>query len=498
LEAFGRCRRASSGGGDRLREERASMNLSDAAAIDAIYEQQREAAATSPRTTAPERRERLRRLERALLRQAGDVRRALYADFRKPRDEVDVTELNPTIGELRHSHAHVARWMRPVRVPTPLALASASSEVRREPKGHVLILSPWNYPVFLTLAPLAAAVAAGNRAIVRPSEKVPHTAKVLDNIVAAAFDPREVAVVHGDVDVAEWLLARPFDHIFFTGSTPIGKHVMHAAAEHLTSVTLELGGKSPAIVDESADIALAAERIVWGKFINAGQTCVAPDYVLVHERRAEELIRRMRRALKRGFGKPNAVRSAARASVCQLIDQHAYARVADALAATVAAGAQIDAGGACDADDRWIAPTILSRVGPSSAIMQDEIFGPVLPVLTFSDRGEAIRFVNARPRPLALYVFGRSKRAVEAVLSGTTAGGSVVNNTVVHLANPNLPFGGTGASGIGNYHGEFGFRTFSHERAVVLQGGFSLVPLLYPPYGIRTRTVAAFVRRFLS
>jgi aldehyde dehydrogenase (NAD+) len=462
--------------------------------IRRLYDLQRAALRTQPRSTAAERRQRLRGLRAAILQRRDAVADALYADFSKHRDEVDLTEVHPVLTELKHAIANVDRWMRPVRVPTPLLLFSAHSEIRMEPKGHVLILSPWNYPFYLLMAPLIAAVSAGNRAIVRPSEKVPHTGRVMAEIVAAAFPTDEVACVGGDVDVAEALLALPFDHIFFTGSTRVGKRVMHAAAEHLSSVTLELGGKSPAIVDEHSDVAAAADRLVWGKFINAGQTCIAPDFVLVHEARAKELVERAVGALERLYGGSDEARESNDA-FCRLIDQGAFDRVVDALDRSVLGGARIETGGQRNRASRYLAPTILSAVAPNAPIMAEEIFGPVLPVLSYRSLDEALALINDRPKPLALYVFSERNGTVERVLQRTSAGGTVVNNTVIHVANPDLPFGGIGPSGLGSYHGHHGFRAFSHERAVLVQHRLSVVPLLYPPYGKRTRGILQMIER---
>lgn len=464
--------------------------------VRGVYDLQQTALRTKPRSTARERKLRLRGLRAAILQHRDAVAEALYADFRKHRDEVDLTELHPVLTELKQATANLDRWMRPVRVPTPLLLFSAHSEIRMEPKGHVLILSPWNYPFYLLMAPLIAAVAAGNRAIVRPSEKVPNTGRVMAEIIRAAFPPDEVACVGGDVDVAEALLALPFDHIFFTGSTRVGKRVMHAAAEHLASVTLELGGKSPAIVDEYGDVAAAADRLVWGKLINAGQTCIAPDYVLVHETRAKEFIDRAVAALERSYGASEEARESNEA-FCRLIDQGAFDRIVGALDRSVLGGARIETGGQRNRTTRYLAPTILSAVTPESPVMEEEIFGPVLPVLTYRNLDEALALVNARPKPLALYVFSNRKRTVEEVLQRTSAGGTVVNNTIIHVANPDLPFGGIGPSGLGSYHGSYGFRTFSHERAVVVQHRISVGPLLYPPYGKRTRGVLHMIERVL-
>ncbi|HEU0012346.1 MAG TPA: aldehyde dehydrogenase family protein [Longimicrobium sp.] len=443
-----------------------------------LFAVQREArwrvAATGPR----ERRARLRALRDALLRHRAELHAAVYADFRKNAAEFDLTELQVVLAEIRHAVHHLRRWMRPKRVSTPVLLAHARSHVQYEPKGQALILSPWNYPLLLTFAPLVAAVAAGNCVILRPSEKVPHTSRVMGRIIAGAFPEDEAALVEGEVDVADALLAMPFDHVFFTGSTAVGRRVMRAAAEHLATVTLELGGKSPAILDRSADVRTAAERITWSKFVNAGQTCVAPDYVLLHASQALEFASIAAETLTRMYG----VNRRASTSLPRLIDDAAYHRLTRAVDGTVAAGARIAAGGDRDADERYLAPTLLADVPPHAPIMDEEIFGPVLPIVSYRDLDQALAMVNARPKPLALYVFARDRRAARRIVAGTRAGGTVVNNAIVHLGNPDLPFGGTGESGQGSYHGFHGFRAFSHERAVLVQGRLSLTKLLYPPY----------------
>jgi aldehyde dehydrogenase (NAD+) len=464
--------------------------------IRRVYDLQRSALRSKPNPTAAQRRARLRALRHAVDARSEGVRAALRADFGKPGHETDFTELHPTITELLHAIKHLGGWMKPERVPTPLLLFSATSEIRREPKGHVLVLAPWNYPFYLSMVPVIAAVAAGNRVVLRPSEKAPHTAVVIGEIVAAAFPEDEVATVGGGVEVAESLLALEFDHIFFTGSTRVGKRVMRAAAEHLSGVTLELGGKSPAIVDAHCDLDAAADRIAWGKLINAGQTCVAPDYVLAHESVVDAFVERTVRAVQRFYGESEDDRARSE-SYCRLIDQGAFDRVTGALDATVTAGARIVIGGGRDRATRYLAPTVLTGVTAGAPIMDEEIFGPVLPVLTYRTLDEALALINGRPKPLALYVFSTDRQTVETVLARTSAGGSVVNNTVIHLANPDLPFGGIGPSGVGNYHGRHGFRAFSHERAVLIQHRISLGSLVYPPYGKRSNVVLRAIERFM-
>jgi aldehyde dehydrogenase (NAD+) len=382
-------------------------------------------------------------------------------------------------------------------VPTSALLAGTRSRVLHEPRGQVLILAPWNYPFQLLFSPLVAAVAAGNVCILRPSEKVPATSAAMARIVADAFPEDEVGIVMGGVGAADALLKLPFDHFFFTGSTAVGRKVMHAAADHLASVTLELGGKSPAIVDRSADLAQAAERIVWGKFVNAGQTCVAPDYVLVNEADVYAFLDAAVRAVRRFYGEHDEVQRASQ-DFARIVDDRGFQRLEDALRATLADGARIVTGGKTDASQRYISPTILTDVRPDSPVMREEIFGPILPVITVRSLDEALAYVNARPKPLALYVFTKNGKVARQVVRGTTAGGTIVNHVICHLANPDLPFGGVGESGQGSYHGHAGFRAFSHERAVLHAGRWSLAPLYYPPYGPRMRRMASMMSKWIE
>jgi aldehyde dehydrogenase (NAD+) len=345
----------------------------------------------------------------------------------------------------------------------------------------VLILAPWNYAFSLVVAPLVAAVAAGNCAILKPSEKTPATSAFLRRFIAEVFAEDEVTVVEGGGEAAEALLALPFDHVFFTGGARIGRSVMAAAARHLASVTLELGGKSPTIVDETANVRAAAQRVVGGKFLNAGQTCVAPDYALVHASRTAEFVAEAKRALDERYGLEGAARATS-GDYCRIVDAGHFARLVDVLDRSVAAGARVEVGGERDASERYLAPTILSGVTFDSPVMAEEIFGPVLPVLAYTDLDAALVRLRALGAPLALYIFSRSAAAVEHILAETTAGGTAVNATLLQYGNPGLPFGGVGASGQGSYHGIYGFRTFSHERAVLRQREPSLARFLFPPY----------------
>jgi aldehyde dehydrogenase (NAD+) len=450
--------------------------------VHRVFEAQRANRWRTAQTGARERTARLRALRAAIERRREELCDAVFGDFAKPAAEMEITELWPTLIEIGHTIEHLPEWMRPHRVGAPLLLLGTRAEVRHEPKGQALVLSPWNYPFFLTLAPLVAAVAAGNTVMVRPSEKVPRVARFIRSLVEEVFPEDEVAVLQGGRDVADALLELPFDHVFFTGSTPVGKKVMAAAAKHLASVTLELGGKSPAIVDETARVEDAAARIVWGKFVNAGQTCVAPDYVFVHESVEDRFVRAVEARIAAQYGGTEESRRGS-PDFARIVDRASAARLVRTLEETVSRGAKIAVGGAHDVETRYVAPTVLTGVPGDSAIMEGEIFGPILPVLRYRDVEEVFAYVRSRPKPLALYVFSEGRANVERIIRGTTAGGTGVNIPLLHLANPNLPFGGVGESGVGSYHGFFGFRAFSHERAVLRQRRPALIERFFPPYG---------------
>jgi len=466
------------------------------ARIERVFAQQQAARWRVAATGASERIAKLELLKRAIVDRSDALDAALLADLRKHPAEVELTERQPVLGEINHSIKHLARWMRPQAVSTSLLLFGTRSEVRYEPKGVVCVLAPWNYPFSLTLNPLVAAIAAGNCVMLKPSEKAPATSRLLAEIVRDVFDESEVAAFEGDASVAEALLQLPFDHFFFTGSTRIGKVVMSAAARHLASVTLELGGKSPVIVAEDCDLDVAAKRIVWGKLINAGQTCVAPDYALVPASRRDAFAESVRRALGDLYGASEEERKAS-PDLCRMVDAAAFERMRSLVDDAVSAGAKVEAGACFDSDQRYVAPTVLSNVRPEMKIMEEEIFGPLLPILTYETLDEALAFVRARPKPLALYLFTKDERTVDKVLGGTSAGGTAINAVVIQLVNPELPFGGTGESGLGSYHGIFGFRAFSHERAVLRQGFVSTVQRFFPPYTGSVRKQLALVRKFL-
>ncbi|WP_141328887.1 aldehyde dehydrogenase family protein [Myxococcus sp. AB025B] len=474
-----------------------SKPQADVARLRAAFDALRANRWTLSRTTAAERVAKLKRLREAIIARRDELAEAIHQDFRKPALEVELTEIHPTLEELNHTVKHLSSWMKPTRVGTPMLLAGSSAHVRYEARGVVLVLSPWNYPFQLLMAPLIAAIAAGNAVLCKPSEKTPHTARFLARLVRDVFPENEVALFEGGAETAEALLRLPFDHFFFTGNPRIGRKVMEAAAQHLSSVTLELGGKSPAIIDASADVQAAAERLTWGKFLNSGQTCVAPDYIFVHESKKQQFVDAVKAVITRFYGETEEARQAS-PDFARLVEPAAWRRVKDLVDRTVAAGAKVEMGGVADGPSRYISPTVLTGVTPDMPIMEGEIFGPVMPVMTFRSRDEVYAHIQRGEKPLALYIFSQDKRAIEDVFRNTTSGGAVVNNVLIHVANPNLPFGGVGMSGLGHYHGVYGFRTFSHERAVSVQWMKSLASVFFPPYRGKAQDWASRATRLLE
>jgi aldehyde dehydrogenase (NAD+) len=450
----------------------------------ALFQRQRSARWAMAATTAAQRRTRLHRLLEALLARRAEAHAALRADFRKVPEEIDLAELYPLIQELKLAIRQLGRWMRPARVPTPLGFTGSRAWVRPEPKGVVLVISPWNYPLLLTLGPLISAVAAGNCVVLKPSEFTPHANAFMRSLLAGLFPEEEVALVEGAEDVARALLELPFDHIFFTGSPAVGQAVMRAAAEHLGSVTLELGGKSPVLVDADADPRLAARRIAWGKFLNAGQTCVAPDYVLAHRSIHGALVRELARAVAAFYGASPEQRRCS-PDYARIINARHHARLRGLLEGSPG---RVELGGDWDAGDNYFAPTIVTGVPPEAPLMREEIFGPILPVLEVADLDAAVDFVNARPKPLALYLFTGRRAAAEAILARTSAGGSCINDTVLQFVQPHLPGGGVNRSGLGKAHGHAGFQAFSNARGILLsRPHLSPIQWMYPPFTARVR-----------
>lgn len=452
--------------------------LATIAANDRIFEKQRQNRDSVARATARERRAKLKRLHDALFAARDEIRAAMWEDLRKPASEADLSELWVTVSEIRHAMRNLRRWMAPHRVPTRLALFGARSEVRYEPKGVILVIAPWNFPFMLALAPAVSAIAAGNCVVIKPSELTPHSAASIARIIGRVFEESEVAVVTGGKEVAEDLVRRKFDHIFFTGSTAVGRSVMMAAAENLVPVTLELGGKSPTIVDESADVRSTARKIAWGKWFNAGQICVAPDYLLVHSSRRDALVAELQKTSRELWN----AETRGTADRTAIVNERHLDRLRSLLDDAVAKGAKVVAGGRVE-QERWIEPTLLTGVRPDMEVMRQEIFGPLLPIVTFERIEEAIEMVRSGEKPLALYVFSENRKNIDRVIRETTAGTTAINDTVIQFIEPHLPFGGTGSSGFGRGHGFDGFVEFSNVRSILRQPfRRTLGALLYPPY----------------
>ena len=431
------------------------------------------------RTSAKERLSKLRALRQALegeFRQ--EIREALRADFRKPFLETDLTEIYPVVSEIRHAERNLREWMKPQKVAHPLTMTGSRSYITRESKGVCLILSPWNFPLNLTFGPLVSAIAAGNCVILKPSEWTPATSQLMEKIVRKLFDPSEVALVQGAVDAAQALLELPFHHIFFTGSPAVGKIVMKAAAKHLSTITLELGGKSPAFVDETVSMETTARRLAWGKCLNAGQICVAPDYVLVTEKAKAPLIEGLKKQFHSFYPEGASISD----SYARIINDKHHKRLTESLEEATNAGARILHGGGSDAHTRYLEPTLIENLPEDSRLMQEEIFGPILPIITVSGAPEAIDHINRKERPLALYIYSRDKKTIRSINEQTRAGSGCINHNVVHYSNHHLPFGGINHSGIGKSHGFHGFISFSNERSMVRQYAPSSIELLLPPY----------------
>ncbi|HHC29377.1 MAG TPA: aldehyde dehydrogenase family protein [Rhodobacterales bacterium] len=437
------------------------------------------------------RREALRALRGAIKRHEAEIIAAIGADFGKPQAEVILTEILPVLIEIDHALRHLRRWMRPRRVRPVFSSLGTSARIRPEPRGLALILSPWNYPFSLAISPLVSALAAGNGAVVKPSELTPATSALTARIVAEALPADLATVIEGGKVTAQALLDLPFDHIFFTGSPEVGRIVMQKAARHLASVTLELGGKSPTIVGPGADVEAAARWIAFGKFANAGQTCIAPDHVFVHESLHQPFVAALRAQLEKTYGT-----GAASPHLARVIDAAHAARLTAMVDEARAGGARLLMGSGTAEGER-LAPTLIEALTPDMALEQEEIFGPVLPILPFRGLSEVIARINARPKPLALYLFETDHAMIERVIAETSSGSVAVNLTVAQYSHPGLPFGGVNASGIGTSHGEHGFRSFSHERAI-LTNRFSPIPLLFPPYTGRKQRLLARLRRWIG
>jgi aldehyde dehydrogenase (NAD+) len=444
--------------------------------ITSLIQTQREFFASGQTRGLTFRRDALKRLKDAIKSHEDQILNALMRDLGKPAFEGFVGEIAFVYEEINYTLKNLAKWTKPKYVSTPWQLEWSKSVIITEPKGVVLIIGPWNYPFNLIMSPLVGAIAAGNCVVVKPSEIATNTEKVITDLIAKLFPKEFCAVINGGVEATSDLLKQKFDHIFFTGSTAVGRVVMRAAAEHLTPVTLELGGKSPCIIDQDIDLAVTARRVMWGKFYNAGQTCVAPDYLLVHKSIKSQFLQEITKTVQSFFG-PDPKQST---DFGRIINEHHFDRLTKYLEEGEAV-----IGGQSDRADRYIAPTVLEQVHLNSGLMNEEIFGPILPMLEFENIEEVFSIIKARSRPLALYLFTRDKTLQDRVLEELSFGGGCINNALLHLANPQLPFGGIGDSGIGAYHGRHSFECFSHAKSVLKSSFWADFKFKYPPYGAR-------------
>ncbi len=430
------------------------------------------------------RKQQLKKLLQTIQRKENFICEALFNDFKKPKFESVATETAIVIKELKLAIKNITQWSKPKRVPASLLNFPSRDYIYSQPYGTALIIGPWNYPFQLVISPLIGAVAAGNTAILKPSEHAPHTAQILEEIINSVFQKNHVAIVQGGVEVSQELLYHKWDYVFFTGSVPVGRIVARAIAEHLTPSTLELGGKNPTIVDETAKVKLAAKRIAFGKFINAGQTCIAPDYVLVHEKIKNTFITALKAEIRHFYGSnPNSSKDFAR-----IINQKQYNRLLSLIEQE-----KVVFGGEMDPEENYISPTVILNPSLNSKIMQDEIFGPLLPVLEYQSEKDIDLILKKFPNPLSVYIFSTRKKFAEKLIQKYSFGGGTINDTLVHFINDNLPFGGVGNSGLGAYHGKHSFDTFSHKKSITKRANWLDIPLRYAPYKNKIKWLKRFI-----
>jgi len=437
------------------------------------------------KTDIKERKESLKKLLHVITKHEDEIIKALYDDFKKPAFEAVLTETNYVISDLKETIKNIDSWAKPKKVWPTIINFPSLDYIYSEPYGNVLILSPWNYPFQLALCPLVAAVAAGNKVTLKPSELTPHTAAIISTIINETFDVKDVVVITGDATIAADLLKKRWDYIFFTGSVAVGKIVAKAAAENLTPVTLELGGKSPCIVDETANLELSAKRIVWGKIINAGQTCVAPDYILVHQKVKDVFVKFLIQEIQNALGSdPEESPDYAR-----IINLKNWKRQISLLE-----NQKIIYGGQSNKDSLYVSPTLLDEPKMDSLAMQEEIFGPILPIISYQTAGDIEKIIKSFDKPLSLYLFSENKSFIDEVLQQYSFGGGCINDTVVHLVNNRLPFGGVGNSGMGAYHGKKTFDIFSHKKSIVKRGTWLDLPVRYAPYSNKLKNVRKMLK----
>ncbi|NBA88493.1 aldehyde dehydrogenase family protein [Emticicia sp. CRIBPO] len=461
--------------------------------LEKLFNLQKENLHQLAQTTTKERIRKIKKVKEWILSHQEELHQSLYLDFRKSMMEVKVAEVLPVVGEANYIISNLKKWMRPEVVDTPLKLIGTSSKIYREPKGNCLIISPWNYPVNLSIKPLLQAIAAGNAVILKPSEMTPNTSLFMKKMVNELFDPSEVEVVLGDAKVAMELQKLKFNHIFFTGSPAVGKLVMQAAAKNLCSVTLELGGKSPSVVDEKCDIRSTAKKLACGKFLNNAQTCIAPDYLLVHESVKNEFLT----ALKEAFEEFGGGDLAASPDYCRIVNNQHFQRLEGILEDAKGKGAKVAFGGKVNGEDNFIEPTALADVTDDMRILQEELFGPLIPIKTFSHIDECVDYINAGEKPLALYYFGNKSGNLDRLIQGTSSGAVVVNDTAIHYLHSGLPFGGINNSGIGKAFGWYGFMEFTNLKPV-MKNHFYMTNLIFPPYDKTRSKVIDLLIKYLA
>ncbi|MCV9389130.1 aldehyde dehydrogenase family protein [Reichenbachiella ulvae] len=450
--------------------------------LDQLFEQQKEKALQMRSAPIAARKKNLKVLLRWLDENKQRIRDAVYQDLHKPETDIDISEIFPISNEIKHALRHLNAWTRPKAVSPGLTYLGTKSHIQYEPKGRCLIIAPWNFPFQLLCSPLVSCLAAGNTAILKPSEHTPHTAALIEDMIKELFDPSFVTVVQGGIPETQALLKLPFDHIFFTGSTPVGKIVMEAAAKNLSSVTLELGGKSPVIIDQTANLEDAAKKIVWGKFTNNGQTCIAPDYVFVAEGRESAFIATLKKHMERMFdSESKGFQNSSEYS--RIVHQNHTQKQIDMMQEAQSKGAQVVAGGSYDIKERFLEPTLMTSIPEDCQLWKEEIFGPIIPIKTYSDISEVIDHINENDKPLSLYLFSKDKKLQKKITKETSAGTMVINDVVLQYAHPNLPFGGVNHSGIGKSHGYYGFMEFTNQKSVLRQRvGLTNASLFYPPF----------------
>ncbi|MBA4853525.1 aldehyde dehydrogenase family protein [Emticicia sp. BO119] len=460
--------------------------------IEALFRLQKKNLSNIAATSSKERIVKIKKVMQWVLDNQERIAEALGADYQKNLFEVKVSEVMPVVSEAKFIIKHLDKWMRAESVETPLKMLGTTSKIVHEPKGNCLIMSPWNYPFNLTLKPLLQALAAGNAVIIKPSEIVVNASILLVEMINELFPRNEVAVVEGDARIATTLLDLPFNHIFFTGSPAIGKIVMQAASKHLASVTLELGGKSPTIVDETADTKFAAQTIAAEKFLNNGQTCIAPDYILIHRSKTRQFIEEMGNYIQKMYG--NDVSQSP--DYCRIVNEKHFSRIKGLIDDALVKGAKIAIGGDTNLTENFIEPTVVSHVTNEMRIMQDEIFGPVLPIVEFNHLEEVSDYINAGEKPLALYMFSKKRSHIDYIIQNTSSGAVVINETTIHYLQNNLPFGGVNNSGIGKSFGKYGFEEFSNKKAVV-ENKFSTFNMFHPPASKRVMKMLDMVIKWL-